>query len=306
MSAEQTKELLNKVRQIDIRLRRKVNSAFSGQYRSAFKGQGMVVSDFREYVPGDDARAISWNLTAKMSRPFVKVFEEEREAQIILAADISGSMDFGAGERTKGEALNLLTALLVFCAQKNRDAAGLLLFAGDVELYIPPKKGLRHSFRLIREICRRRRQSPRTDIEAACRFLERTVKKRSHIFFFSDFLCSEPFGPALKRLGSRHDVVCAALADSFERELPPLGLVDMEDLETGEIVTKDLSSPFFQRHYRQQAGERRRQRDRELLRSRAEAVFIDTEKDIYEPFVRFFQGRAASRPRGGPAAGGQA
>ncbi len=295
MTLEQQKALLKKVRQIDIRLRRRVSSALSGQYRSAFKGQGMVFSDFREYVPGDDARAISWNLTAKMSRPFVKVFEEEREAQIIIAADISGSTDFGAGERTKKEALSHLTALLAFCAQKNRDLTGLLLFAGDVELFVPPKKGSRHTFRLVREICAARRRSPLTNIPAALLFLERALKKRSHVFLFSDFLSPEPFGAAARRLGLRHDLVCAAFSDPFERDLPPLGLVEMEDLETGETVTRDLSSPFFQRHFKRQAEEKRRWRDKELLRSGADVIFISAEGDIYEPFVRFFQSRARGR-----------
>ena len=134
------KEILKQVKQIDILLRRKVNSLFSGNYRSAFKGQGMIFSDFREYVPGDDVRSISWTLTARMSKPYVKTFEEDREAQIILAVDISSSMDFGTGERSKKEALNLLSAVVAFCAQKNNDFLGLLLFSDDVELYIPPKR----------------------------------------------------------------------------------------------------------------------------------------------------------------------
>ena len=286
------KELLKKVQQIDLRLRRKVNHLFSGQYRSAFKGQGMVFSDFREYVPGDDVRAISWNLTAKMSRPFIKTFEEDREAQIILAIDISGSLDFGTGRQSKGEVFNLLSSLVAFCAQKNRDAVGLLLFAGDVELYIPPKKGLHHTFRLVREICNRERKSPDTRIDRPLRFLQKVLKKHSCVFLFSDFLCSSPFEKELKQLGSHHEVLSVVISDPFEEEVPPLGLVDTEDLETGEIITVDFSSPLIQKHYKEWREETQKQRKKTLNRSQSEQIFVDTRKDIYEPFVRFFQKRS--------------
>ena len=156
MKIELDKELIKKVRQIDIRLRRKVNHLFSGQYRSAFKGQGMIFSDFREYVPGDDVRAISWNVTAKMSRTIVKTFEEDRETEIVLVVDASSSLDFGVGRQSKLEALNLLTALVAFCAQKNRDSVGLLMFSEDVDVYLPPKKGYHHILRIVREICKKR------------------------------------------------------------------------------------------------------------------------------------------------------
>ncbi len=291
MKTELDKELLKKVQQIDIRLRRKVNHLFSGQYRSAFKGQGMIFSDFREYVPGDDVRAISWNVTAKMSRPIVKTFEEDRETQIILAVDVSSSLNFGVGKQSKSEVVNLLSALVAFCAQKNQDAVGLLLFANDVELYIPPKRGTYHTLRIIREICNRKKQASRTEANESLGFLQRVLNKRSHIFLFSDFLWPFSFEHSLRQLGNRHDVISVVISDLFEREIPPLGLVDVEDLETGKNITVDFSSLFFQKHHKKIMEEARKKRSKELLRSKSEQIFIDTSKDIYEPFIHFFQRR---------------
>ena len=291
MNAELDKELLKKVRQIDIQLRRKVNHLFSGQYRSAFKGQGMIFSDFREYVPGDDVRAISWNVTAKMSRPIVKTFEEDRETQILLVVDASSSLDFGVGEQSKAEVVNLLTSLVAFCAQKNQDSVGLLIFSGDVDLYIPPKRGVHHTLRIIREICNRKNKKSQTGVHEAFGFLQKVLNKRSHIFLFSDFLWPFSFEHSLRQLGNRHDIISVVISDLFEREIPNLGLVDMEDLETGKNITVDFSSLSFQKHHKRIMAEARMKRSKELLRSRSEQIFVDTSKDIYEPFIRFFQKR---------------
>ena len=209
------KEILKKVQQIDIRLRRKVHSLFAGNYRSAFKGQGIIFSDVREYVPGDDVRSISWNLTAKMSKPYVRTFEEDREAQIILAVDISSSMDFGTGEHSKKETQNLLGAVIALCAQKNKDRLGLLLFSDDIELYIPPKKGVKHSWRIIRDICAFKRQSRQTNMEKGLSFLSKVLNKKSHIFILSDFLSSSPFEKSMSLLGQKHDVVNLVFSDAI-------------------------------------------------------------------------------------------
>ncbi len=292
MNKESDKEILKKVRQIDIRLRRKVHHLFSGQYRSAFKGQGMVFSDFREYVPGDDVRAISWNVTAKMSRPIVKTFEEDRETQILLLVDASSSLNFGVGKQSKSEVVNLLTALVAFCAQKNQDAVGLLLFAGDVQLYLPPKRGSHHVFRIIKEVCNRKKQASQAGFHESLGFLHKVLNRRSHIFLFSDFLWPFSFEHALRKLGNRHDVVSVIVSDLFEREIPPLGLVDVEDLETGKNRTLDFSSLFFQKHHKKIMKEARMKRSKELLRSKSEQIFVDTSKDIYQPFIQFFQKRA--------------
>ena len=195
-------DVIKKVRQIDVRLRRKVNSRFYGGYQSRLRGQGMVFADVREYVPGDDVRSISWSLTARMDRPYVKTFEEDREAQVILAVDISSSMSFGIGGESKKSALDLVGAVFSFCAHKHKDMLGLLLFAGDIELYIPPAKGHRHSFRVIREICGFKPKSTGTNIAKALFFLHKVLKRQSHIFVFSDFLTGS-FEKPMRRLAQK-------------------------------------------------------------------------------------------------------
>ena len=287
------KDLLKQIRRIDIRLRRKINHLFAGSWRSAFKGQGMVFSDFREYVHGDDVRAIAWNLMARTGQPFVKTFEEERESSIVLVVDGSPSLDFGAGDRSKGDALHLLTGLLAFCAQKNKDPVGLLLFSEDVEIYLPPKKGAGQAFRIVREICRRRR-SPVTDINPAVSFLQGVLKKRSHLFVLSDFLFSEPWDGSLKRLSKKHNVVCVALSDPCELEFPSLGLLDVRDPESGRVVTVSSSSPIFQRHYKKILQKHVKERDSCILKTGAELISVNTAEDIYRPLAQFFKRRAGA------------
>jgi len=285
------KEILKKVRQIDIRLRRKVHSLFSGNYRSAFKGQGMVFSDVREYVPGDDVRSISWNLTAKMSKPYIKTFEEDRDTQIVLAVDVSSSMDFGTGDQSKRESLNLLSSVMAFCAQKNKDLLSLLLFSSDVELYIPPKKDIRHCFQVVREICGFKTRLIQTDMEKSLSFLHKVLKRKSHIFIFSDFLNSSPFEKPMRKLQQKHDVVNLVFSDFFEREIPPMGLVDIEDMETGEQRTVDLSSPLFQKQFKASLKEKINKRNKQFIRCQSEQILIDCQKDIYQPLIHFFQKR---------------
>ncbi len=283
------KEVFKQVKQIDILVRRKVNSLFAGSYQSAFKGQGMIFSDFREYVPGDDIRSISWGLTAKMSKPYIKTFEEDREAQIILAVDISSSMDFGTGQISKKEALNLLSAVIAFCAQKNQDSLGLLIFSSDVELYVPPKKGLQHTFRVVTEICKFKRKSGQTDMKKSLSFLHKVLKRKSHIFIFSDFLNTSSFEKPIKKLGQKHDVMSVVFSDIFEREIPFMGLVDIEDMETGEQCVVDFSSPFFQKKLKSFLRDQIKQRNKQLAKSKCEQISIDCQKDIYRPLVSFFQ-----------------
>ena len=283
---------MKKVKQIDIRLRRKVNSLFSGAYHSAFKGQGMVFSDVREYVFGDDIRSISWNLTAKMSKPYIKTFEEDKQAQIILAVDISSSMDFGTGVESKKSVSELLSALIAFCSLKNKDTLGLLLFSSDIELYIPPKRGNAHSFRVIREVCGFKRKSGETDINKALSFLYRVLKRKSHIFVLSDFLVLQAFQKPLKQLEKKHEVVNLIISDIFEKNIPSLGLVDVEDMETGALKTIDFSSYFFQKELKQSLKEKSAHRDKQFAKSQSDKIIIDCEKDIYQPLINFFRKRA--------------
>ena len=282
------KEILKKVQQIDILLRRKVNTSFAGQYRSSFKGQGMEFSDFREYVPGDEVRSISWNLTAKMAQPYIKTFEEDREARLILALDISSSMDFGTLEHSKMSALKLLSSLIAFSSQKNKDLLGLLLFSEDVELYIPPKKGAKQGLRIVRDIYNFKRRFTKTDMEKSLSFLYKVLKKKSYIFIFSDFL-NVSFAKPMQKLSQKHDVVNLIFSDIFEKEIPPLGLVDIEDIETGEQKTIDFSSPVFQKEFKNTLKEKTKTRKRQFAKSRSEQIFIDCQKDIYKPLIHFFQ-----------------
>ena len=288
------KEILKKVQQIDIRLRRKVHSLFSGSYRSAFKGQGMIFSDVRAYVPGDDIRSISWNLTAKMSKPYIKTFEEDREAQIILAVDISASMDFGTSPLSKRSVLNLLSSVIAFCANKNKDLLGLLLFSSDVELYVPPKKGAKHSFRVVREICGFKRLFAQTDLNKSLAFLHKVLKKKSHIFIFSDFLSSS-FQKSMSVLEQKHDVVNIVISDIFERQIPSIGLVDVEDIETGEQRTIDFSSPIFRKQLKTELEEKIKKRNSQFTKTGADKIFIDCDKDIYQPLIDFFHKRKSQK-----------
>ena len=284
------KEIFKKIRHIDLHLRRKVNHIFSGQYRSAFKGQGLIFSDFKEYVPGDDIRSLSWNLLAKTGRPYVKTFEEERESHIVLLVDVSASMEFGTGKKSKQEVFQLVSALLAFCAEKNQDPVGLLLFAKGVECYLPPKKGKQHIFQILQKLCEAKGE--RTDLSAATSFLQSVLKKRSHIFLVSDFLFSKPWESSLKQLARRHDLVNVMIFDSLEKQFPPLGLVDVEDLETGNVVT--VSSSFlFRKHYKKQMSARLQNLKKKLVSMGSEVLFVDSSKDIYDPFLKFFNKRTS-------------
>lgn len=289
MGQDYKKEALKRAKQIDVLLRRKVHSLFSGNYRSAFKGQGMIFSDFREYIPGDDVRSISWTMTAKMSKPYIKTFEEDREAQIILVVDVSSSMDFGTGKMSKKDAVSLLSGVLAFCAQNNKDSLGLLIFSSDIDLYLHPKKGTQHVFRIIQEICDSKRKSVKTDIAKSLSFLYKVLKKRSHIFIFSDFLNTTPFEKPMRKLGQKHDVTNLIFSDIFERTIPSIGLVDLEDIETGEQSVVDFSSPFFQSKINLFLKKGIKERKKQLVKTQCEQIFIDCQKDIYQPLIHFFQ-----------------
>ncbi|MBC6415729.1 MAG: DUF58 domain-containing protein [Bdellovibrionales bacterium] len=282
---------MKKVKQIDIRLRRKVHSLFSGAYRSSIKGQGMVFSHVREYVPGDDIRSMAWNLTAKMSKPYVKLFEEDKHSQILLVLDISSSMDFGVGQSNKRSVLENLSSLLAFCALKNKDLLGLLLFSSDIDLYLPPKKGKTHIFHVVRQICGfQKNKSHFTDLNKALSFLYKVLNKRTQIFIFSDFLNSSPFERALRNLERKHEIVNFVIYDLFEESIPSLGLVDLEDLETGELKTLDFS--FRSKSINSDLKESRELREKQFKKSQSERVLIKCQDDIYRPLISFFKKRS--------------
>ena len=283
-------EILKKVKLLEISTRKLVNSTFAGEYHSAFKGQGMTFSEFREYVPGDDVRSISWTVTARTGKPFIKKFDEERELTMVLAVDISGSLDFGTQEYFKGEAIAHLSALLGFSANKNNDAVGLLLFSDQVEHYVPPKKGRGHIHRILRDLYYYKPKSSGTRISSALEHLQGVLKKRSNIFLFSDFF-DEGYDRELRLLGRRHDTVAVVVKDPFEDGLPNLGLVDLHDAETGETMSIDTSSPSVRRDYDKYMKQQKAQRDRNLRRAQIEKIEIDSRGDITAPLIAYFKKR---------------
>lgn len=283
-------EILKKVKLLEVRTRRVVNNLFVGEYHSAFRGQGMTFAEFREYVPGDDVRSIAWSLMARSGKVYIKKHDEEREMTVILAVDVSGSQVFGSQKYLKGEAIAHLSALVGFAATLNKDAVGLLLFSDQVELFLPPKKGRGQMHRILREIYYFKPQSKRTSIGVAVDYLQGVLKKKSHIFLFSDFL-DQGFETPLRMLGKKHDAVAVVVKDPLEVKIPAMGLVDLEDPETGDVVTVDTSSPQFQRDYRQFCQKQDEKREAELRRAQVDQIIIDTDQDLVQPLVQFFQRR---------------
>ena len=244
-----TKELLKKVRKIEIKTRRLSDHIFGGEYHSTFKGRGMTFSEVRQYQFGDDVRNIDWNVTARYSEPFVKVFEEERELTMMLMVDISGSELFGTQEQFKNEVVTEIAATLAFSATQNNDKIGLILFSDKVELYIPPKKGRSHVLRIIRELIEFQPVSKKTDLTHALRFFSNVMKKKAIAFVLSDFI-DTGYDNALKIVGKKHDVTGIRVYDKIETELPKLGMVPMKDAESGEIVLVNTNSKTVRRNYK--------------------------------------------------------
>lgn len=232
LSDEQIEEMMARVRKLELKARRLVRESFSGEYLSSFRGQGLDFDDFREYQHGDEVRFIDWNVTARMNQPFVRKFREERELSVVLAVDISGSGDFGSVHYSKREVAAETAAVLGFSALQNGDKVGLLLFAGDTELFVPPEKGTRHLLRMIREILVTRPTTPGTSIASVCDFLIRTLRRRSLVFLISDFH-SDPLDRPLGKLSRKHETVALRVSDPLERRLPKGGKVVMVDPETG-------------------------------------------------------------------------
>jgi len=281
-------EILKKVKLLEINTRKLVNSLFAGQYHSAFKGQGMTFAEFREYVPGDDVRAISWPVTARTGKTFIKKFDEERELTMMLVVDISGSLSFGSGKYFKGEIVTYLAALLGFAASKNNDHVGLLLFTDQVEHFVPPKKGRSHVQRILRDLFYVKPKSNGTKLAAAMDHLRGILKKRATVFVFSDFQDAS-FARALKTMSKKHDVVAVVVEDPKELEIPSVGLIDLIDSETGEVMTVDTSSPIFRRSYADQVRAARVERERELRVSGVDRVEVLSGDNFVDPLIAYFR-----------------
>jgi uncharacterized protein (DUF58 family) len=284
------RELARKIRYIQIYTNKAVNDVLAGEYHSVFKGRGMEFDEVREYSPGDDVRSIDWNVTARTGHPYVKRYVEERELTVLFLVDLSASGAFGSREKLKNEVAAELCALLAFSAIKNNDKVGLVAFTDAIELFIPPKKGSSHVLRLIRDLLNFRPRQGRTDIAGALDFLGRITHRRAVVFLVSDFL-ADGYQKRLRIAARRHDLIAISVRDPREAELPSVGLIDLEDAETGQIVTVDTSSATVRRRYQAQARERD-DRLRETFNSTGiDHIPVLTGRDHVRDLVSFFRQR---------------
>jgi uncharacterized protein (DUF58 family) len=287
-----TKELLKKVRQIQIKASRLVDDVLAGEYGSVFKGRGMEFDEVRQYVPGDEIRTIDWNVTARTGVPHVKRFVEERELTVVLVVDLSSSGRFGTVRQLKSEIAAEICALLAFSAIRNQDKVGLVLFTDAVEKYVPPKKGKKHVLRVIRELLDFRPRGGATDIGAALEYLSRVVRRRSVVFLVSDFQ-AEPssFERALKLAGRRHDVIAITINDPREMALPDLGLLELEDVETGEEMLIDTRSLRIRSGYSSRRAKETGTRDDLFRRIDVDQIAARTDRPYIDSVLRFFRMR---------------
>ena len=251
-----TKDLLKKVRKIEIKTRRLSDHIFSGEYHTSFKGRGMTFSEVRQYQYGDDIRAIDWNVTARYNEAHVKVFEEERELTMMLMVDISGSESFGTKNQLKSEIVTEIAATMAFSATQNNDKIGLILFTDEIELYIPPKKGKSHVLRIIRELIEFKPKSNKTDISQALKFLSGTQKKKAIVFMISDFITDDDYEKTLKIAGKKHDITGVRVYDVREEKMTNIGLVAMQDAETGETQWVNTNSKNVRFEYEKYYNEK--------------------------------------------------
>lgn len=289
------KELFRKIRRIEIRTRGMVENVFGGEYHSAFKGQGIEFSEVRPYQIGDDVRDIDWNVSARTGETYVKIFEEEREQTMMLLVDVSGSEDFGSQGKQKREIAAELCAIMGFSAIQNNDKVGVLLFSDQVELFVPPGKGRRHVLRLLRDIFAHEPASRGTDIAVALERAARTLKRRSIVLLLSDFKDDSDYDRPLKMLARSHDTAALYLQDPLEEELPPAGLLDLVDAETGEHLTLDTGADAVRRTFARAAYKERARVEARLKRARIDHVPIRTDADYVEPLIRFFRQRTRLR-----------
>ena len=248
----ETKDLIKKVRKIEIKTRRLSDHIFSGEYHTSFKGRGMTFSEVRQYQFGDDIRAIDWNVTARYNEPYVKVFEEERELTMMLMVDISGSESFGTKNQPKSEIVTEIAATMAFSATQNNDKIGLILFTDQIELYIPPKKGKSHVLRIIRELIEFQPKSKKTDLSQALKFLSSTQKKKAIVFVISDFMVDDDYEKTLKIAAKKHDITGVRVYDIREEKMPNIGMVEIEDAETGEVLVVNTGSKKARLSYEKQ------------------------------------------------------
>lgn len=281
-------ELIRKIRRIHITTSHLVTNAMAGQYHSAFKGRGMAFSEVREYQPGDEIRAIDWNVTARMGRPFIKEFQEERELTVMLIVDVSASGRFGTS-RPKNETAAELAATLSFSAIRNQDKVGLCLFTDRVEKYIPPKKGRGHVWRVIEEVLEYKPERTGTDIARPLEYLNRVLHRRAICFLISDFLASPSYETELRIANRRHDMIAVTITDPRETEMPGVGLVEFEDEETGEQLLVDTSSDGAATAFRDWISRAREERKRVFASLGVDVIEVRTDSPSIDPIIRFFR-----------------
>ena len=289
MNSDQHKDVLKRIKKIEIKTRRLVDGLLQGAYHSVFRGRGIEFSEIREYVVGDDVRAIDWNVTARMNRPFIKEFIEERDLTVYILFDVSGSGEFGSSKSKKDSAIELCASLM-FAALRNNDKVGLALFTNKVEKFVPPRKGKKHMLKLIRETLYFRPESKTTDIKATMEYLSKIIKKKSIIFIVSDFIADD-FSRPLKYLTNKHDSIAINMHDARELELPDVGYIELEDDETGEQMLVDTSDPDFRAEYARLASERFSKLRESLRKMRIDMIEIQSGKRFDAQLRKFFSQR---------------
>jgi len=285
-----TKELMRQVGRIKIFTSRLVDERLTGQYHSVFKGQGIEFDEVREYMPGDDVRSIDWNVTARMGHPFVKRFAEERELTVIFLVDISGSQSFGSGTRTKAELAAEITCLLALSATKNEDKVGLILFSDRIEKYVPPRKGRTAVMRLVREVLAAEETRRGTDLSGAVRFLNNVQKRRAVVFIISDFMGATP-AKQLRVMARKHDVICCPISDPRELDLVDVGLIEVQDPETGDLVLLDTASHPLRQAFAEQAAKRCSELKELFRKVKVDSMFLSTARPFVDEVRRLFRVR---------------
>lgn len=288
--ANDGKELLKKVRRIEIKTRRLSDHIFSGEYHSSFKGRGMSFSEVRKYEYGDDVRAIDWNVTAKLNEPYIKVFEEERELTFILMIDVSASEFFGSIRQSKKDLITELSAVLAFSAIQNNDKVGAIFFSNQIEKFIPPKKGKKHILRIIRELLEFKPQQKETDISEALKYLSNVSKKKAIVFVLSDFI-AENYHDVLKIASRKHDLTGIRIYDKREEELPNLGLIKMQDSETGKMIWVNSMSKKVRAKYRIKQLEKANYFQNAFRKTGAGSLSIRTDEDYVKSLLGYFKRR---------------
>jgi len=284
------KDILKKIQQIQIHTRRLVNEAFVGEYHSVFKGRGMEFDEVREYQPGDEIRTIDWNVTARMGRPFIKRYVEERELTVMLLVDVSASGNFGSIKHLKNEVATEICAILALSAIKNNDKVGMIMFTDKIEKFIPPKKGPKHVLRVIRELLCAQPTGKGTNISVALEYLNKITHRRTISFIVSDFIAND-YAHAVRIANKRHDMIAITIVDPREQELPNVGFIELRDAESGEILLLDTADSLARREFGALNNRRRLEQSRLFRSMGVDEILINTNRHHVEPIVRFFRMR---------------